>query len=122
MKSQDMGRAGEKAACRYLKKQGYKILECNYQRAAAKIIGELDIIARQGDTIIFAEVKTRRNEDFGLPCEFVTRAKQQRMIHTAYTYIAEHKLDANYRFDIVEVLHDGKKVQTLRHIPNAFTL
>lgn len=122
MRAQEIGRAGEKAACRYLKKNGYKILACNYQTSAGKIIGEIDIIAQKGDTVSFVEVKTRKNEDFGMPCEFVTKNKQQRLIRTAYTYITEHQLNANYSFDIIEVLHDGDKIQTLRHIPYAFTL
>ncbi len=122
MRTRDIGMAGEKAACKFLKKNGYKILACNYQTAMGKVIGEIDIVAKQGEVISFIEVKTRQNEDFGLPCEFVTKSKQQRIIRTAYTYIAEHKLDATYRFDIIEVLHDGQKIKTLRHIPHAFTL
>ncbi len=122
MRIKDIGLAGEKAACRYLKKNGYKILACNYKRAQGKIIGEIDIIAQKDEVIAFVEVKTRKSEFFGLPCEFVTNAKQQRMIKTAYTYIAEHGLDANYSFDVVEVLHNGSKITTLRHIPYAFTL
>ncbi len=118
----NVGAAGEKAACKYFKKNGYKILACNYRYAMGKIIGEIDIIAQKGDEVSFIEVKTRKNEEYGLPCEFVTTAKQQRIIKTAYTYIAEHNLDLNYSFDIIEVLHDGKKVQTIRHIPHAFTL
>ena len=123
MRALDIGKVGEKAACKYLKRQGYKILTCNYQRAIGKVIGEIDIVARRGEMISFVEVKTRRNEDFGLPCEFVTKSKQQKIIRTAYMYIAEKKLhDCSFCFDVVEVLHDGRKIQTLRHIPNAFTL
>ena len=122
MKMKDIGLAGEKAAYRHLKKNGYKILTCNYKQAQGKMIGEIDIIAQKGDVISFVEVKTRKSELFGLPCEFVTKAKQQRIIKTAYTYITEHGLDANYSFDVVEVLHDGKKITSLRHIPYAFTL
>lgn len=122
MSTQKIGQAGEKAACRYLKQKGYKILARNYQKAEGKIIGEIDIVAQKGDTVAFVEVKTRSGEAFGLPCEFVTKSKQQRIIRTSYTYIMEHRLDANYRFDIIEVLHDGRKIKTLRHIPHAFTL
>ncbi len=118
----DIGKAGEKAACRFLKKNGYKILERNYQRSAGKILGEIDIVARKGELVSFIEVKTRKSETFGLPCEYVTKAKQQKLIKIAYTYIAEKKLDAPCSFDVIEVLHDGKKVQTIRHIPHAFTL
>ena len=78
MRTIDIGKAGEKAAYKYLKRQGYKIMTCNYKRAIGKMIGEIDIVARQGDVISFVEVKTRCNEDFGMPCEFVTKSKQQR--------------------------------------------
>lgn len=118
MKARDIGKIGEDAACRFLKKNGYEILERNYQ----KTIGEIDIIAKKGELLSFVEVKTRQNEAFGLPCEFVTKGKQQKIIRTAYTYILEHQLDEACSFDIVEVLHDGHKIQTLRHIPHAFTL
>ncbi|MBQ4518878.1 MAG: YraN family protein [Clostridia bacterium] len=121
MNTKDIGTAGEKAACKYLKKNGYRILECNYQRAAGKIIGEIDIIAKKDNVVSFVEVKTRKSEEFGLPCEFVTKSKQQRLIKTAYTYIMEHNLDECYSFDVIEVLHNGNKVTLVRHIPNAFT-
>ncbi|MBE7036891.1 MAG: YraN family protein [Ruminococcaceae bacterium] len=122
MNAKNIGMAGEKAACKFLKKNGYKILELNYQRAVGKIVGEIDIIARKGDVVSFVEVKTRQGAEFGLPCEAVTYGKQQRIIKTAYTYIAEHQLDLNYSFDIVEVYHDGKKVIQVHHIPYAFSL
>ena len=117
MRARDIGNRGEKAACRYLKKNGYKILACNY----LKPFGEIDIIAMQDDTVCFVEVKTRQHTDFGLPCEFVTYTKQQKIIRTAYAYIQEKQYTGAVRFDVVEVLHDGQKIQALRHIPHAFT-
>ncbi len=116
------GKMGEKAAVKHLKHQGYRILACNYSAVSAKIIGEIDIVAQIGDTVSFVEVKTRKNEDFGLPCEYVTKEKQRKIIKTAYTYIEEHRLDANYSFDVIEVLYEGRKIKTLRHIPHAFGL
>ncbi len=120
--SKDIGKMGEKAACRYLKKEGYRILATNYARHFGKQIGEIDLIAQKGDIVAFVEVKTRKSEAFGLPCEAVTREKQQKIIKTAYTYIGEKNLDLSYCFDIVEVLHDGRKITSLRHLPHAFTL
>lgn len=117
-----IGDFGEKAACKFLKKQGYKILECNYAHFSGKMVGEIDIIAQKGDVVSFVEVKTRKGESFGLPCEAVTKNKQQKIIKTAYTYIAEKNLDTNYSFDVIEVLHNGAKVLSVRHIPNAFSL
>ena len=122
MTAHEVGRAGEKAACRYLKEHGYDILACNYQHTGEKIIGEIDIVAQLGETVAFVEVKTRKSEVYGLPCEFVTKSKQQKIIKAAYTYITENGLDANYSFDVIEVLHNGKKITALRHLPNAFTL
>ncbi len=122
MLTQSIGVLGEKAACKFLKKQGYKILACNYAHFAGKMVGEIDIIAQKGDVVSFVEVKTRKGENFGLPCEAVTKNKQQKIIKTAYTYIAEKNLDANYSFDVIEVLHNDKKVLSVRHLANAFSI
>ncbi len=113
-----IGSLGEKAACRFLKKNQYKILGRNYR----KPYGEIDIIAQHGDTVSFVEVKTRKNEQFGLQCEAVTYTKRRKLIQTAYTYIEENKIDANYSFDIIEVYHDEGKIKSVRHIKNAFGL
>ncbi len=112
----DSGKAGENAAAKYLKQNGYKILECNYR----KTYGEIDIIAQKGENIAFVEVKTRKNSDYGTPAEFVTSQKQKKIIKTAYNYIQEHQLDAEFTFDIVEVYIDGRKIKDINHIKNAF--
>ena len=111
-----IGKTGENAAFNYLKKHRYKILERNFR----KPFGELDIVARKGDTVVFVEVKTRHGNEFGLPCESVTPAKQRRIVRAAYAYISENGIDANYRFDIIEVYHTNGKPEKLRHIQNAF--
>ncbi len=113
-----LGDVGEKAACKYLKKNKYKVLTCNYR----KPFGEIDIIAKLDDTIIFVEVKTRKSTDYGLACEAVTFAKQKRLIKTAYAYIGENNLEANYRFDILEVYHKEGKIYHINHIENAFSV
>lgn len=118
MNAQDIGNRGETAACRYLKKNGYKIVERNYRKKC----GEIDIIAKKDDMLCFVEVKTRKSINFGLPCEFVTQSKQQKIIHTAYTYIQETGFCGMLSFDVIEVLYNGQKIQALRHIPHAFTL
>ena len=116
--TQVIGQAGEDAACQYLKKNCYKILARNFRRQC----GEIDIIAQKKDIVAFVEVKTRKNADFGLPCEFVTKAKQQKLIQTAYNYIEESGIRANYSFDIMEAYHENGKIVRLNHIPNAFDL
>ena len=117
-----IGDSGETAACRYLKKCGYRILERNYKAVCNKVVGEIDIIAIKGDTVSFVEVKTRKSEDFGLPCEAVTKSKQQKIIKTAYAYIEEKSLDASYSFDVIEVLMEGRTIKEIRHLANAFGL
>ncbi|MBQ3554192.1 MAG: YraN family protein [Clostridia bacterium] len=110
------GNVGEKAACKYLKKNKYKILACNYR----KPYGEIDIIVQKGETVVFVEVKTRKGTEFGLACEAVTASKQKRLVQTAYSFIEENNLDLNYRFDVIEVYHENGKAKTINHIENAF--
>lgn len=110
------GKTGESEAAKYLRKNGYQILERNYR----KTYGEIDIIAQKGENVAFVEVKTRKNNAYGTPAEFVTVQKQKKIIKAAYTYIQEHELDAEFTFDIVEVYFDGKKINEINHIINAF--
>ena len=110
------GKAGEAVAAEFLKKSGYKILEKNFR----KTYGEIDIIAKKEENIAFVEVKTRKNDIFGTPAEFVTKEKQKKIIKTAYTYIQKHNLDVEFTFDIIEVYMDDKKVKNINHIKNAF--
>jgi putative endonuclease len=95
------GRKGERIACRFLLKQGFDILARRYRSCS----GELDIIAYEGDTLVFIEVKTRSSALFGEPWEFVDWQKQQILRRTAEDFIADHDLGQYaYRFDIVSVL------------------
>ena len=95
------GRRGERIACRFLLKQGFDVLARRYRSRS----GELDIIAYEGDTLVFVEVKTRSSREFGEPWEFVDWQKQQILRRAAEDFIAEHDLGQyTYRFDIVSVL------------------
>jgi putative endonuclease len=95
------GRKGERIACRYLLREGYDILARRYQGRS----GELDIVAFEKETLVFAEVKTRSSHDFGEPHEFVDWQKQQILRRVAEQFIADHDLgNYPYRFDIVAVL------------------
>ena len=106
------GRKGERIACRFLLKQGFDILARRYRSRS----GELDIIAYEGDTLVFIEVKTQSSAEFGEPWAFVDWQKQQTLRRTAEDFIAEHDLcQYAYRFDIVSVL--GKNATLFR---NAF--
>ena len=112
MNKRELGTEGEARARAYLLGKGAKILEMNYRRPT----GEIDIIARQGRTLLFVEVKRRSSLRFGRPSEAVNRQKQAHILRTAQLYLQEKRLeDAPVRFDIIEVLPDE-----IRHIENAF--
>ena len=108
---QELGKKGEKAACKYLKKAGWKIIKTNYKNP----FGEVDIIARKDETLAFIEVKTRTNENFGAPSEAVNYDRRQRYIMGAKHYFAGREPDVTVRFDIIEILNGE-----INHIENAF--
>jgi putative endonuclease len=96
----DMGREGEKRACRFLRKQGYRILERNCKTR----LGELDIVALQGDVVSFVEVKSRTDTDFLPPEASVTAAKRRKLARLARAYLAREGLSSYpCRFDVVSV-------------------
>jgi len=101
------GEIGEDEAVRFLKKAGFKILERNFSCKS----GELDVIAEDGDAVVFVEVKTRSSTSHGRASEFVDSKKQERIIKTAYVYLQGEYGDdlPHVRFDIVEVYKDGDK-------------
>ena len=116
-----LGDFGEDAACAYLKKRLYWIEARNYSCR----MGEVDIIARRGKYIVFAEVKLRRNADFGEAKEFVTPAKQRRVIIAAESWIMKHPTELQPRFDVIEVYApDGIATMKpeIHHIEDAFQL
>ena len=96
-----LGARGEDLAVKYLKKKGYKVIERNYRCQR----GEIDLVARQGDTLVFVEIKSRSSSGFGLPQEAVDRFKQDKLIEVARAYLAERRLteDISMRFDVVAV-------------------
>ena len=104
---QALGQAGEELAARYLMEQGYRIVERNYRCA----VGELDIVAREGERWAFVEVRTRRGRSHGTPEESITPAKQRKLIEVASTYLQEKGLrDVDWRIDVVAIEHsrDGR--------------
>ncbi|HML36940.1 MAG TPA: YraN family protein [Bacillota bacterium] len=101
-----LGSWGEAAAEKYLKKKGYAILERNFRCR----LGEIDIIALDGRSLVFIEVKTRCNQNYGLPCEAVTAAKLQHLKRTAAYYIAAHNAGSwDLRLDVIEILARGSR-------------
>jgi putative endonuclease len=111
----ETGIKGEELAEKFLRNQGYEILERNWHFGK----NEIDIIARDGDFLVIAEVKTRRTSDFGEPEEFVTRTKQRSLIKAANGYIMIKDLDLETRFDILSVLYSGSSY-TVKQIKDAF--
>lgn len=106
-------------AVNYLTERGYTILHRNYRRK----FGEIDIIAQDGPTLVFAEVKTRSSDAFGSPASAVTSRKQKQISRAALDYLAQKKLfDHDARFDVLAVVTgDGNNIY-IDHIPNAFEL
>ena len=116
---QRLGELGERLAAEYVQKKGMRILEHNYRIRG----GEIDLIARKGGVLCFVEVKTRSNLACGLPREYVTAAKQERIRKTAAFYLMEKGLDCPVRFDVAEVYTDGAHSPAATHIEyieNAF--
>lgn len=110
------GRRGESAAAEYLKKKRYSIIGLNY----ASRYGEIDIIAENRDYVVFAEVKMRKSAQFAEAREFVTAAKQRRIISTAQLWLERNPTEKQPRFDVIEVYGSGTDIERIQHIENAF--
>ena len=102
MNSRDLGFAKEKEAAAFLKAQGYKILDTNYRTR----FGEIDIIAKDKNDIVFVEVKYRKSSYGGTPQEAVNYNKQQKIIKSALAYIKQNSLKNNIRFDVAAISKD----------------
>ncbi len=120
----DVGRIGEKLACRFLRKNGYKILE-NNKRESHK---EIDIIAANKEYIVFVEVKTRSVEadlysDYGSPASAVNKKKQSNLIYAANAYLSNRHIDKQPRMDVIEVYleKNSGKLLIINHIENAYS-
>ncbi len=115
---QKFGKFGEDLAARYLKKQGYQILCKNFRCR----FGEIDIIAKDSDTVVFIEVKSRRTSTFGHPKFAITHEKQERISKTALYYLKKNdQSNCRARFDVVTVNSVDKKTD-VEIIKNAFEL
>lgn len=107
----DLGNFGERLAVAFLQQQGYQIVACNFITRLGRsltnrpLTGEIDIIAYDGATLCFIEVKTRTSEQFATPEEAVDRAKQRQILRTALRYRQLFAVyDEDYRFDVVAIL------------------
>ncbi len=112
-----LGKIGEQLAAKYLRQKGFQILEQNIRLYKA----ELDIVAREQATLVFVEVKTRKNDHFGSPAEAVTYRKQQQISKAALAYIAKNNLDTmRVRFDVIGILLPKNGSAEIEHIRDAF--
>lgn len=117
MNRQEVGKLGEKAAQKFLKKRGYRIREIGFRCHH----GEIDIIAQRKDHLIFVEVRTKSSLDFGTPEESLTQAKKRRLIASALTYTSTHQnLPSLWRIDVIAIeLDDKGRIKRIELIENA---
>ena len=113
-----IGKVGEDIACKYLIRRGYAIVTRNYSTP----IGEIDIVAENGDVLVFVEVKMKRSDTYGMPYEAINLKKQRKLIRLAQLYIKNKNLyKRQARFDIVSILGRGRfKRKSIQLIKNAF--
>jgi putative endonuclease len=115
---QALGREGERLAELFLKKKGYKLVQRNYRCRG----GEVDLIVLDRRVVVFVEVKTRTDHEFGSPLEAVEPRKQRRMILAAQLFLHEKKLhERDARFDVVGISWPGAR-PVVEHIQNAFVI
>ena len=113
---QELGKLGEELAVRELQRRGYVILERRYRTRH----GEIDIVARDGETLVFVEVKARADAEFGTAADAITPAKQRRVVRMAEDYLARRRVgDRPCRFDVVAIMLDGR-AQAVEVFPEAF--
>jgi putative endonuclease len=113
------GESGERAAKKFLRRQGLKFLAANFRSAR----GEIDLIFRDGDCLVFVEVKTRSSEDWVRPAAAVNAERRRRLSQCALDYLRRlRNPPVKIRFDIVEVLLNDDGARDIRHLPNTFAM
>ena len=112
-----LGKWGEGVAGRFLQEKGYRLLDTNYRCRW----GEVDIVAQEGDELVFVEVRTRRGVQHGTPEESVTPAKARRLVATAQDYLQQRGQEgAEWRIDLIAIRLDGnRRVQEIAHLRHA---
>ena len=123
-RSASLGQEGERLGCLYLTNKGYQILALNYSNPLGRRLGEIDIIAKKNEVIVFVEVKTRleRIGDTPLPEENITRDKLKKLEKIAHHYLrAAQLLDHSYQFDALAILYNAhKRLARIRHLEHVF--
>ena len=112
----DLGAFGERVAAAHLEAKGYRIRARNFRCRE----GEIDIVAEDGDSLVFVEVRTRRGDAFGSPAESVTEAKERRLLTVARAYLQQHNdVPPNQRIDVVAVKLSRGRLLAVEHIEGA---
>lgn len=111
----ELGKEGENAACAYLEKEGYVIVERNWRYHRF----EIDIIAENDEFIVFVEVKTRATDDWGNPEDFISKGQIKRIVAAADFYLQEYEIEKDARFDVIAVIKNNGGIE-LEHIDDAF--
>ena len=112
-----IGRSGEQSAERFLSAKGLRLVARNHRC----VQGEIDLVMRDGDTLVFIEVRQRKNVDYGSPLETVSAAKQRKLITAAQHFVASQKISSRQalRFDVIGIVSNGSD-ETIEWIQNAF--
>ncbi len=110
------GKLWEIEAANYLRKKRYKLICANYSTR----FGEIDLIVKNRKYICFVEVKQRDIGSIASPKEFVTVSKQQKIISSAKLYLSANKTDLQPRFDVIEIYTEDNKINSVKHLENAF--
>ena len=116
-KRQLLGRWGEELAAKFLIQKGYEIIEMNMRNE----YGEIDLIAKHGNVLVFVEVKTRTTNSFGFPEDSVNTTKQAHLIDAAQAYLQTYpEMDTDWRIDVIAIQHGtGKQSSKITHFENA---
>lgn len=112
------GKLAEIKVAAFLRKKKYTILDFNFNSR----FGEIDVIAKNNEFIIFGEVKMRDKNSIAQPKEFVDVNKQNKIATTAQVYLSQNPTDLQPRFDVFEVFSENGKIKSIKHLENAFTL
>jgi putative endonuclease len=111
-----LGIKGENLAVKFLKEKGYRIIARNYKTP----VGEIDIIAQDGNTVVFIEVKTRADEFFCQPFEAVNKRKRQKLKNVALFYLKRQVMEFPVRFDVLSIFYRENGKKEIEHIKDAF--
>lgn len=117
MKKQNVGQLGEDLAVKYLKNNGYEIIERNYRYGH----GEIDIIAKDNEMLVFVEVKYRRSLEYGTPENSITEYKKKQIRKIAEAYLWQKEIEGvECRIDVISILHYSNSEPEITHYKNAF--